>query len=188
MTGVLGAIHLLHEGFVNLHLLAVETMLGEVFNVDFAEITKSDVQSEVAFLDADNLHAAEQFAAEVQAGGRSSHSTLHASLEELVAFHIIFFGLVANYIVGQRCLTQGIKVFLKFIVVAIVEEAKCASARGGVVDYFSHDSIVEVEVEFVAYANLAGGVNENVPQLMLGIEFAQQEHFYLGAGLFLISD
>jgi len=72
-------------------------------------------------------------------------------------------------------------------VVAVVEETEGATATGGVVDDFGHHGVVFTEIELVADANLAGWVDEDVPQAQLGIELAKEEDFDAGTGLFLVA-
>ena len=69
----------------------------------------------------------------------------------------------------------------------VVEEAQRAASAGGVVDDLSHHRTTVVEEEFVADANLAGRLNEHVPQAHLLVQLAQQEHLNLGIGLLLRS-
>ena len=82
---------------------------------------------------------------------------------------------------------KSIEVALEFIVRAVVEESHCASARCGVVDYFGHHGAVFAEVKLVAYTYLAGRFHEYIPQLVVGIEFAEQKYLNTGAGFLLVA-
>ena len=59
--------------------------------------------------------------------------------------------------------------------------------RGGVVDHFGYQQVVVAEVELVADADLAGRIDQYVPQAQLAVEFAQQEDFDFGARFLLVA-
>ena len=88
---------------------------------------------------------------------------------------------------GHGSLAQGIQIFLKLFVVAVVEEAQRAAAARRVVDHLGHDRVVFAKVELVANAYLAGGVDEHVPQAQLAVELAEQKHLDARARLFLVA-
>ncbi len=70
---------------------------------------------------------------------------------------------------------------------AVVEKAQSAAARCGVVDYLGHERAVFAEVELVADTYLAGRLDEHVPELVVGVELAQEEYLDAGAGLLLVA-
>ena len=70
---------------------------------------------------------------------------------------------------------------------AVIEEAQGPSAGGRVVDHLGHHAVVVAEIEFVAYTDLAGRVHYDIPQPLLPVEFAQQEHHDVGACLFFLA-
>ena len=67
------------------------------------------------------------------------------------------------------------------------QEPERAAPRSGIVDHLGYQQVVVAEVELVADADLAGGIYNHVPQQAFAVEFAQQEHLDLGAGLFLVA-
>src|SRR5689334_4681412 len=89
--------------------------------------------------------ALHQFRTEVQARSRCSHSAFMLCINSLVTGYIIRFSL-ALYIFGKRCVPQLINKTFEFIMGAVIQETQCASARGGVVYYFSNQCIILSEV------------------------------------------
>ena len=70
---------------------------------------------------------------------------------------------------------------------AVEEEADGAAAGGGVVDHFGYEGVVGAEVELVADADLAGGVDNDVPEAHVLVEFAEEEHLDACTGFFLLA-
>ena len=87
----------------------------------------------------------------------------------------------------DRRFAEGIELFFKFVVVAVVEEAQRASAAGGVVNHLGHDGVVFSKIKFVSDTDFACRVNQHVPEAQFLVEFAQQEHLDAGAGFFLVA-
>ena len=135
-------VDLVGELIGNEHLLAVEAVLGEVLDIDFAERALSDVQSEILGLDIVNLHQSHEFAAEVQSSGGSDDSALLRGEDGLVSQCVFLFGVTVD--VGwQWRVAQRIEVGLELVVRSVVEETQGASSRGGVVDHLGHNRVVE---------------------------------------------
>lgn len=106
--------------------------------------------------------------------------------DALEALKVLGFAFAA-YKAWYGRLAQGVERAFELVVVAVVEEAQCASAAGSVVNDFGHDGVVVAKVELVAYTYFACGVDEHVPQAQLLVEFAQQEHFDACTGFLFIA-
>ncbi len=70
---------------------------------------------------------------------------------------------------------------------AVVEEAQRATAGSGVIYHFGYHGFILAEVEFVADTDFACRFDQHIPEFLLYIEFAEEEHFDTGAGLFLVA-
>ena len=122
----------------------------------------------------------------MQTCGRGSNGTLIAGKDRLEVLHIIGIGGTAvDDVAGQWGLTQGKELAFELLVLTVVEEAQRTSAAGGIVDDLSHHRAVLFEEELIADTYLAGWLDEHIPQAQFLVEFAQQEHLYLGVGLLL---
>jgi hypothetical protein len=77
---------------------------------------------------------------------------------------------------------------LEVLVRSVIEEAEGPAARGGVVDNLGHEALVLAEVQLVAYAYLARGLDDDVPEPLLAVEFPEQEDHDVGAGLLLLAE
>ena len=97
-------------------------MLGEVFDIDFAEGTKSAVYGQVVGFDSLDFEALEQFSTEVRTGGRGHYGAFLACKDGLVAFGVFGFG-VAFDVVGQGRHAQVVELFLEFVVRCVVQKA-----------------------------------------------------------------
>ena len=187
VAAVAQAVDFFGEFDADVHFLAVHTVLGKVLDVDVAVAAQADVHGEEVAVDVADFHAAHQFAREVQTGGGSHHGAFLAGEDGLVTLGVLGFG-VAGDVVGQGRVALVVQVFLELVVVAVIEETQGAAARGGIVDDLGHHRVVKPEVELVADANLAGGLHEHIPQLVVGIEFAQQEHLDTCSRLLLVAE
>ena len=77
-VSILGAVHNLDGFGVNLHLLRVGFVLGQVLHVDFTEVAQSGMQGDECEVYTLDFHAFHQLAAEVQIGCRSRYGALVA--------------------------------------------------------------------------------------------------------------
>ena len=75
MSSVLGGVDPLHGVRLDEHLLGVHLVLGEVLDVDVAEVAQSGVEGDEGEVDALDFHALHQLPAEVQSGGGCGHGT-----------------------------------------------------------------------------------------------------------------
>ena len=75
----------------------------------------------------------------------------------------------------------------ELLVRTVVEEPEGASAGGGVVDYLGHHGVILSKVKLVAYSDFSGRVHDHVPEPLLLVEFAKQEHHDVSLGLFLLA-
>ena len=124
----------------------------------------------------------------MQAGRRCHDSPLFGGIDRLVAFRVFgFYGAYLEDVFGQRRFAEFVNQRFEIFVRAIVQEAQRSAARSRVVDDFGHEFVVLTEIQFVADADFTGGIDENVPQQRFAVEFMQQEHRDLCAGLFLFA-
>ena len=144
------------------------------------------MNSNKSLFDTFNLQTLHNFAAEMDTGRRSYHCPLVFGEYRLITVDINLFGLPL-YIFGKRRGTKPEEIGLEFLMTSVVEESQGASARGCVVDYLGHHRFIVAEIKFVAYSDLAGRLDKNVPKFMLRIEFAQEENLNAGAGFLLIA-
>ena len=166
--------------------LGVHAVLGEVLDVDFAEDAESAVDGDVSSLYALDFEACEEFAGEVESGPGSDYGTFDLGEDALIVLEVAGLGLAPD-IRGKRGVTEGVEGGLELVVGAVVEEAEGAPAGGGVVDDFCHEGVVVAEVEFVSDSDFAGGLDEDVPELVFGGELAEEEDLDAGAGFFLVT-
>ena len=89
---------------------------------------------------------------------------------------------------GNGGLAEGEKGFLELLVGTVVEKTQGPSAGSGVVYHFRDHALVLAEVQLVADTDLAGRIDDHVPEALLLVEFAQQEDHDIGAGLFLLAE
>ena len=87
----------------------------------------------------------------------------------------------------DRRFTQGEEGLLELIIGTVEEETQGTAAGGRVVDDFGYQTLVLAEIKLVADADLAGGIDDDVPQALLLVELAQQEDLDVCAGLFLVA-
>ena len=186
LAGVLGAVHHVAGLALDDHLLGVHLVLGEVLDLHRAEGAQAHVQRHFREVDALELGALHQLAAEVQAGGGGGHGTLVLGVDGLVALRVGGLG-VALDVLRQRGLAHLGDGLLELLVGAIEQEAQRAAAAGGVVDHLGHQLVVLPEVQLVADPDLAGGVHQHVPEQAVAVQFAQHEDLDLGAGLLLVA-
>ena len=91
--------------------------------------------------------------------------------EGLIALCVVAVG-AAVHILGQGRFAHSVEEFAELFLRAIEEEAQGTATRGGVVDDFGHELIVLAEVELIADTDLTCWVDDDVPELEGGIEFA----------------
>ena len=163
-------------------------MLGQVFHINATEIAQTCVQRDERLFDAHDLHTLHQFAREVESCDRHGDSTLMTCkdvLETLVVF--LLSRTVHTDIIWNRCLAKTIEGLFEHIVGTIIEETECTSTRRGVVNHLCHQRLIRTEVELVAYTNLAGRVNQHIPQTELFIEFTKEKHLNARTRLLLVA-
>ena len=167
-------------------LLGVHLVLGEVFHVHVVEMGVAHIEGQEGGVDVADLHFLEEDLAEVQAGRRAGHGTLLRREDGLEALFVNLFRVGADPLGnGQGAhLVEGLA---EFLVGTVEEEAERAAAGGRVVDDLGHQAVVLTEIELVADADLAGGIDQHVPEALVAVELAQQEDVDLGAGLFLVA-
>ena len=173
-------------GLLDEELLGVHLVLREVLDVHRAEVSQPDVQRHERLVDALDLHALHQVFREVHAGRRGSHGALLLGEDGLVTLGVLGFDLLA-YPLRQRRFAQREERMLELLVGAVEQEAQRAPARGRIVDHLGHQQVVIAEVEFVADADLAGRVDQHVPEPQFAVQFAQQENLDLGTRLLLVA-
>ena len=122
----------------------------------------------------------------MQSGGGGYYGALVSGEDALVVLGIGRLGL-ARDVVGERGLAQVVQGFLELIVRPVIEEAECTSPGCGVVYHLCDHTVVVTEIELVADTYLAGRLYKDIPEFIVGVEFAQQEHLDAGACLFLVA-
>ena len=161
-------------------------MLGEVFHLDWIETAQSAMEGDEGEVDASDLHALHQFAAEMQTCGRSGHRTLFLRIDRLEILHILLSGgATVDDIARQGGCTQGEELAFELVVRTVVEETQGTSAAGGIVDDLSHHRPVFLKKQFIANTDLTCRLYQHIPQTEVGIQLAQQKHLNLGIGLLL---
>ena len=161
-------------------------MLGKVFHIYRAEVADAHVHGDERFLDILEYHAVEQLPAEVQAGRGGADGTLVGGKDGLVVLHVFRCGLFLHPFRNVG-LTQAEEGLLEVLIGTVEEETQGAAAGSGVVDDLGHQALILAEVEFVADADLAGGVYDDIPQALLAVELAQEQDHDIGPGLFLLA-
>ena len=161
-------------------------MLGQILNIDRAEVAQTHVQRDLGRVDTLDFHTLQEVLREVQTCGRGSHGTLVLSEDGLVALLVDLLDLLA-YPTRQRSLAQLVESLLELVVVAVEQEAQRTTARSGVVDHLSHQQVVIAEIEFVTDTDFACRIDQHVPQTLFAVQLTQQEDFDLCAGLLLVA-
>ncbi len=162
---VFGGIHHLHKLVVDNHLLAVHTVFGKVFHIDFLVVSPSAVKRQETALHALDLKTLQQLAAEMKASGGSHHGAFVFGKYTLIVIGILWHR-AARDIFGKRRLPHRIEGLLELVVRAVVEETQRAAPGSGVVDHLRHHRVVLSKIELVAYAYLAGRLHEHVPEFV----------------------
>ena len=186
MTILLGLIDCLSRFGRYDDLLRVHLVLGQVLNIDGAEVTQTHVQRNLGRVDTLDLHTLQQVLREVSTRRGSSYGTLVLSEDGLVALGVNLLDLLA-YPAGQGSFALFVERLLELIVVAVEQETQRAAARGGVVDHLSHQQVVVAEIEFVTDTDFACRIYQHVPQTLFAVQLAQQEDFDLCSGLLLVA-
>ena len=86
-----------------------------------------------------------------------------------------------------RCLSISVERLDELVVRTIKKESQRTSTRSSVVYHFGNQTLVIAEIEFVADADLAGRIDQHIPEADIGIEFSQQEHLDASTRLFLVA-
>ena len=186
LAGALGLVDYVGRLLGNNQALGVHPVLGKVFHIYGAELADAHVHGNEGFLDVLQDHAVEQFPAEVQAGGGSAHGTLVRRKDGLIVLRI-FRGNLLLHPFGHVGLSQGEKGLFEVLVGTVEEEAERTAAGGGVVNHLRHQALVLAEIQLVADADLAGGINNHVPQPLFPVQLPQEQHHNIGTGLFLFA-
>ena len=105
------------------HLLRVGLVLGEVLNVNIAEVSLAKVHGDVGCIHSLDLHPLHQLTAKVQACSRGSHSTFVLGKDGLETVVILFRSLALD-IKGKRSFTKCIQGCLELIVRTVIEESQ----------------------------------------------------------------
>src|SRR3712207_5773007 len=89
MSGFLCLVYHFHRRVVNTVILRVHFMFAQVFYFNWTERTQAGVKGNFGKTDSLDLATLDQFAAEVQSGSRSGHSTFMFGINSLVAFAVL---------------------------------------------------------------------------------------------------
>ena len=186
VTLALGLINDLTSLGWNEHLLATHLVLGQVFHLDSIKVSKTAVQGDKGKVNTLNLHALHQLTAEVQTCGRSCNSTLVLGVDSLEILHILWSSrTLVDDVTWQWSLAKTEQHLFELVVRTVVEETQCTSAAGGVVDDLSHHWSVFFKEQLVSNTYFTCRLYKHVPQALVGIKLAQQEHLNLCICLFL---
>ena len=159
-------------------------MLAQVFYLYRAEGTQARVQCSLGKLYTNYFQALDQLAAEVHTRSGRSHSTFVLGIYRLVAFFIFFFRLALD-VFRQWCFAQYIQHVPELLLRTIKKETDGTATRCSIIYYFCYQLVIITKVQLVANAYLTRRIYDHIPQVVGLIQFAQQEHFYFGPGLFL---
>src|SRR5688572_19415018 len=88
-------------------------------------------------------------------------------VDRLESFFILWLYFTLD-VFWKRSFSKSFNYFIKCYRIAIKQKANCPSSGSCVIDNFSHKVSV-TEIEFIAYADFPCRVNENIPQMHLGI-------------------
>ena len=122
----------------------------------------------------------------MEAGGGRRDRPFRTGEDGLVIL-VVFSGDLRLHPLRDRDLAQGEEGGLEIFVRAVVEEAQRAAAGGGVVDDFRHQALVLAEIKLVADADLPRRIHDHVPQVLLAVQFPQQEHHDVRPGLLFLA-
>ena len=145
------------------------------------------MQGEEAKLDIPDLHPLHQLTTEVQPRGRSHYGSLILREDILVAFQVLRFRRSLQ-ILGDGRLTHLEQLLFKLLVRPVIQKPQGAAPRGGVIDHLGHQLLVFTEVKLVPNSDLPGWVHQHIPQVLIGIQFPQQEDFNFRSRFLLIPE
>ena len=186
MSGSLRGVHQVAAFLTDKHLLGVHLVLRQVFHLNVMEVAQCAMERQESKVDTLNFHTLQHLTAEMESRCGCRHSTLILGKETLEIVHILRSGRATIYnVMRQRGLTQGKEFTFELIVGTVIEETERTAAARRIVDDFCHHRSAVVEEQFVTDTDLTGRLHKHIPQAHLLIEFTQQEHLYLGIGLFL---
>ncbi|OPZ52055.1 MAG: hypothetical protein BWY89_01999 [Bacteroidetes bacterium ADurb.BinA012] len=87
---------------------------------------------------------------------------------------------------GKRSLAERIKSLLELLIGSVKEKTKCSAPRCGIVYHFRHQHVILPEIKLIANPDLPCRVNQNIPEPLLTVQLAKQEHLYLSPCLLLV--
>ena len=161
-------------------------MLGQVLNIDGAEVAQTHVQCDLGRVDALDLHTLQEVLREVSTRRGSCYGTLVLSEDGLVALGVDLLDLLA-YPARQGSFALLVERLLELVVVAVEQETQRTTARSGVVDHLSHQQVVIAEIELVTDTDFTCRIYQHVPQTLFAVELTQQEDLDLCSGLLLVA-
>ena len=170
MPVVFGIVNQVAAGFVDVHFFRVHTVLAKVFDLNGFKVADAGVKCQFGPLYILDFEAFHQLAADVQTCGRCSNSALHLCIDCLIALFVVGVDVTqgADFF-GKWSLSHTFDQADELVVRAVVEESDGTTARGGIVDHFGHESVAVAKVEFVADADFASGVDDDVPKACFGV-------------------
>jgi len=160
-------------------------VFGQVFYIYGAKCAQADVEGDEGHVDSFDLEAFHELAGKVQTRGGGGYGAFIFSKDGLEPVFVFGFDLAFD-VLGEWGLAQGLDDFVKSFRVSVEQEPDGTAAGGCIVDYLGYEVAI-AEIEFIAYADLAGRVYEYVPEVHFGIELAEEEYLDLGAGFLLTS-
>ncbi len=96
MVLILYPVDHIHKRLGDFHLLGVHAVLGEILNVNFAEVAETAMHCQECLMDAFDFHSLEELAAEVHSCCRSNDSTFALGINGLVTLSIFRNGLTVD--------------------------------------------------------------------------------------------
>ena len=186
MAGTLGGVDFLCRLFADDHPLAVHLVLGEVLDVHGAEVPYAHVYGDESLVYILENHPVEQFTAEVETGCRSGHCTFVPCEYGLELLRVPLVRVFLDPL-GNRGLAEGKEGCLELVIRSVIEETQGPAPGGGVVYDLRYHALIFAEVELVANPDLPCWIDDDIPELLLPVEFAEQEHHYVGTCLLLLS-
>ena len=166
--------------------LGIHPVLGKVFHIDPAELSDSHVDGDECFIYVLKDHPVEEFPAEVGTRCGNGHRPFVLREDGLVVLVVLRSDLALDpFRYGQ--FAEAEQRLLEVLVRSVVKETQGATPGGGVVNHFGDKALVLSEIEFVSYPDLAGGIHDHIPQVLLPVQFTKQEHHDVGSGLLLLA-
>ena len=132
-------------------------------------------------------HSVHEFSAEVQTCGWRGYCTFVLGENGLEFFRVPFVRILL-YPFWYRSLSESKKRRLEFVVWPVIKKTQSSSSGSGVVYHFGDHTLVFTEIQFVPYADFSCRLDNHIPQFLLLVQLAQQEHHNVRTGLFLFSE